>query len=77
MTALVSGDDNFAAALSAASDFHSTMAEIYFGDAFRRATGAERDLLRRKAKNFTFGMLYGMGAAGLAKAAGRTAAARL
>jgi hypothetical protein len=69
MTTLVSGDDAFAAALHS-GDFHSAMAEVYFGDEFRRAEGATRKLLRRKAKIFTFAMLYGMGGAGLAKAAG-------
>jgi DNA polymerase I-like protein with 3'-5' exonuclease and polymerase domains len=66
MAALLSGDNNLAAAC-AAEDFHSAMAAQYFGKAWEQADAAERKRLRRLSKILTFGTAYGMGPAKLAQ----------
>ncbi len=58
--ALISGDDNLAAACASA-DFHSAMAARYFPDQWAKADDAERKHLRRMGKTVTFGTAYGMG----------------
>jgi DNA polymerase I-like protein with 3'-5' exonuclease and polymerase domains len=69
MAALISGDDNLAAAC-AAEDFHSTMAVQYFGDTWARANALERRQLRNMAKKITYGTAYGMGAERLGESIG-------
>ncbi len=69
MAALISGDNNLAAAC-AAQDFHSTMSEQYFGTTWQRADTNERKRLRNMAKKITFGTAYGMGAERLGESIG-------
>jgi DNA polymerase I-like protein with 3'-5' exonuclease and polymerase domains len=69
MAALISGDDNLAAAC-AAEDFHSTMAAQYFGATWARADAPERRRLRNMGKKITFGTAYGMGAERLGESIG-------
>lgn len=61
MAAMISGDDNLAAACMA-EDFHSVMATRYFGQAWEQADAAERKRLRNMSKKITYGTAYGMGA---------------
>ncbi len=60
IAAMLSGDDNLAAAC-AAEDFHSAMAAQYFGQQWASADKDERKHLRRMGKTITFGTAYGMG----------------
>lgn len=60
IAAMLSGDDNLAAAC-AAEDFHSAMAAQYFGQQWVQADKDERKRLRRMGKSVTFGTAYGMG----------------
>jgi DNA polymerase I-like protein with 3'-5' exonuclease and polymerase domains len=69
MAAIISGDDNLAAAC-AAEDFHTTMAEQYFGAAWQAADSKERKRLRTMAKKVTYGTAYGMGAERLGESIG-------
>jgi DNA polymerase I-like protein with 3'-5' exonuclease and polymerase domains len=69
MAALISGDDNLAAAC-AAEDFHSTMAAQYFGITWENADSGERKRLRNIAKKITYGTAYGMGAERLGESIG-------
>lgn len=69
MAALISGDDNLAAACRT-EDFHSAMAVRYFGEAWERATPSERRRLRGMSKRISYGTLYGMGAKSLGKSLG-------
>jgi DNA polymerase I len=69
MAALISGDNNLAAAC-VAEDFHSTMAVQYFGEAWQQAKGQERKHLRNMAKKITYGTAYGMGAERLGESIG-------
>jgi DNA polymerase-1 len=69
MAALISGDNNLAAAC-AAEDFHSTMASRYFGNAWEQADAQERKYLRNMAKKITYGTAYGMGAERLGESIG-------
>ena len=66
MAALIAGDDHLAAACRTA-DFHSAMAERYFGAAWQQAGPRERKRLRAMSKRISYGTLYGMGARSLAK----------
>lgn len=61
MAAMISADSHLAAAC-AAEDFHSMMAEQYFGPAWTDADPAQRKALRNMAKKITYGTAYGMGA---------------
>jgi DNA polymerase I-like protein with 3'-5' exonuclease and polymerase domains len=61
MAAMISGDDNLAAACMA-EDFHSVMATRYFGQVWEQADAAERKRLRNLSKKITYGTAYGMGA---------------
>ncbi|MEO8608270.1 MAG: DNA polymerase [Chloroflexota bacterium] len=61
MAAMISGDDNLAAAC-VAEDFHAVMAERYFGQAWEQADASERKRLRNMSKKITYGTAYGMGA---------------
>jgi DNA polymerase-1 len=61
MAAMISGDDNLAAACMA-EDFHAVMASRYFGPAWEKADAGERKRLRNLAKKITYGTAYGMGA---------------
>jgi DNA polymerase I-like protein with 3'-5' exonuclease and polymerase domains len=61
MAAMISGDDNLAAACMA-EDFHAVMATRYFGQAWEQADPAERKHLRNMSKKITYGTAYGMGA---------------
>jgi DNA polymerase I-like protein with 3'-5' exonuclease and polymerase domains len=69
MAALISGDHNLAVAC-AAEDFHSTMAERYFGKSWEEADAQERKSLRNMAKKITYGTAYGMGAERLGESIG-------
>lgn len=69
MAALISGDNNLAAAC-AAEDFHATMASRYFGQAWELADAEERKRLRTFAKKITYGTAYGMGAERLGESIG-------
>lgn len=69
MAALISGDNNLAAACGA-KDFHSTMASQYFGPTWEKADAAERKNLRNMAKKITYGTAYGMGAERLGESIG-------
>jgi DNA polymerase-1 len=69
MAALISGDNNLAAACIA-EDFHSTMASRYFGATWQKANDSERKRLRNMAKKITFGTAYGMGAERLGESIG-------
>jgi hypothetical protein len=69
MAALISGDHNLAMAC-AAEDFHSTMAERYFGKTWEEADAQERKALRNMAKKITYGTAYGMGAERLGESIG-------
>jgi DNA polymerase I-like protein with 3'-5' exonuclease and polymerase domains len=69
MAALISGDNNLAAACGA-EDFHSTMATRYFGKAWEQADVQERKYLRNMAKKITYGTAYGMGAERLGESIG-------
>ncbi|MBI5668187.1 MAG: hypothetical protein HZC41_09290 [Chloroflexi bacterium] len=69
MAALISGDNNLAAAC-AAEDFHATMAAQYFGAAWEQADADERKRLRNFAKKITYGTAYGMGAERLGESIG-------
>lgn len=69
MAALISGDNNLAAAC-AAEDFHSTMASQYFGQTWQMADANERKRLRTFAKKITYGTAYGMGAERLGESIG-------
>ncbi|MBK8019968.1 MAG: hypothetical protein IPK19_00760 [Chloroflexi bacterium] len=69
MAALISGDDNLAAAC-AAKDFHSTMAVQYFGETWGQADPEERRRLRNMSKKITYGTAYGMGAERLGESIG-------
>jgi hypothetical protein len=61
MAAMISGDDNLAAACDA-DDFHSMMAVRYFGQAWNAADDTRRRHLRTMSKKITYGTAYGMGA---------------
>jgi DNA polymerase-1 len=61
MAAMISGDDNLAAACMA-EDFHSVMGSRYFGQTWEQADAAERKRLRNMSKKITYGTSYGMGA---------------
>jgi DNA polymerase I-like protein with 3'-5' exonuclease and polymerase domains len=61
MAAMISGDDNLAAACGA-EDFHATMASQYFGSTWTNADASERKHLRTMSKKITYGTAYGMGA---------------
>ncbi|HSK89377.1 MAG TPA: DNA polymerase, partial [Anaerolineales bacterium] len=69
MAALISGDNNLAAAC-AAKDFHATMASQYFGQTWDVADAEERKRLRTFAKKITYGTAYGMGAERLGESIG-------
>jgi DNA polymerase I-like protein with 3'-5' exonuclease and polymerase domains len=69
MAALISGDDNLAAAC-AAEDFHSTMAVQYFGQVWEQADAQTRKYLRNMSKKITYGTAYGMGAERLGESIG-------
>mgnify|MGYP001438288342 CR=1 FL=1 len=69
MAALISGDNNLAAACRA-EDFHSTMAARYFGEAWERADASQRKNLRGMSKKITYGTAYGMGAERLGESIG-------
>ena len=69
MAAFISSDNNLAAACGA-EDFHSTMAEQYFGQTWALAGGQERKRLRNMAKKITYGTAYGMGAERLGESIG-------
>jgi DNA polymerase I-like protein with 3'-5' exonuclease and polymerase domains len=69
MAALISGDDNLAAACIA-EDFHSTMATRYFGKAWEEADAKERKALRNMSKKIIYGTAYGMGAERLGESIG-------
>lgn len=69
MAAVISGDDNLAAACGA-KDFHATMAAQYFGDVWESADADERKRLRNMSKKVTFGTAYGMGAERLGESVG-------
>jgi len=75
IAAMIAGDSALARAC-AAQDFHSAMAEQYFGDLWHStvATGDKSAIkaLRFKGKTITFGTAYGMGAKKLAKSLGIT-----
>jgi DNA polymerase-1 len=71
MAALISADDNLAAAC-VAEDFHSTMGEQYFGETWLKADAAERKRLRNISKKITYGTAYGMGAERLGESIGLT-----
>ncbi|MBN1312858.1 MAG: hypothetical protein JXB30_15700 [Anaerolineae bacterium] len=66
MAALISGDDNLAAACRT-EDFHSAMAVRYFGEVWEQADSPERKHLRAMSKRISYGTLYGMGARSLGK----------
>lgn len=61
MAAMISSDSALSAACRA-DDFHATMAEQYFGQAWFDATPAERKQMRNMSKKITYGTAYGMGA---------------
>jgi hypothetical protein len=67
--AAISGDDAFAVAVME-NDFHSVMAEAYWGEGFTKLTGAERKALRGRGKNVTFASAYGAGPTKLAAMTG-------
>lgn len=69
MAALISGDDNLAAACRA-KDFHSSMAVQYFGQSWQEADPTERKRLRTMSKKITYGTAYGMGAERLGESIG-------
>lgn len=69
IAAMLSGDDNLAAAC-AAEDFHSAMAQQYFGQQWEQVDKDERKRLRRMGKIITFGTAYGMGPKKLALSLG-------
>jgi DNA polymerase-1 len=69
MAAYIASDSNLAAAC-AAEDFHSTMAQQYFGSDWQIADAAERKHLRNLAKKITYGTAYGMGAERLGQSIG-------
>jgi DNA polymerase I-like protein with 3'-5' exonuclease and polymerase domains len=69
MAALISGDNNLAAACGA-EDFHSTMATQYFGETWEQADAGERKYLRTMSKKITYGTAYGMGAERLGESIG-------
>jgi DNA polymerase I-like protein with 3'-5' exonuclease and polymerase domains len=69
MAAMISGDDNLAAACIT-EDFHATMAGEYFGQAWQQADPAERKNLRNMSKKITYGTNYGMGAERLGESIG-------
>jgi len=71
IAALLAADNAFASACSAA-DFHSAMAESYFGQAWTDGDASERKRLRSKGKTITFGTAYGMGAMTLSRRLGCT-----
>jgi DNA polymerase I-like protein with 3'-5' exonuclease and polymerase domains len=61
MAAMISGDSNLAAAC-VAEDFHSVMADRYFGETWQEADPDTRKRLRGMSKKITYGTAYGMGA---------------
>src|SRR5206468_2074032 len=61
----VSGDPVFAEAFARGEDLHARVASSMFGKPVSKTENAE---LRHRAKAVNFGLVYGMGAAGLAKA---------
>ncbi len=69
MAAYIAADSNLAAAC-AAEDFHTTMAQRYFGSDWQIADAAERKRLRNLAKKITYGTAYGMGAERLGQSIG-------
>lgn len=69
MAAMISGDDNLAAACLA-EDFHATMAGEYFGQAWHQADADQRKRLRTMSKKITYGTAYGMGAERLGESIG-------
>jgi DNA polymerase-1 len=69
MAAMISGDDNLAAACLT-EDFHAAMAGEYFGNAWHQADAAERKRLRTMSKKITYGTSYGMGAERLGESIG-------
>jgi len=69
MAALIAGDDALSAAC-ATPDFHSSMAERYFGEAWTAADPDERKQMRLWSKRITYGTNYGMGVPALARSLG-------
>jgi DNA polymerase I-like protein with 3'-5' exonuclease and polymerase domains len=69
MAAMISGDDNLAAAC-VAEDFHSIMATRYFDQVWETADADERKYLRNMSKKITYGTAYGMGAERLGESIG-------
>jgi DNA polymerase I len=61
----VSGDPVFAEAFARGDDLHARVAQTMFGKPVSKTENPE---LRHRAKAVNFGLVYGMGAAGLAKA---------
>jgi DNA polymerase-1 len=57
-------DPNFLAAINSDEDFHSTVASSLFGV---KVSKTENPHLRQRAKAINFGIIYGMGAKGLAR----------
>lgn len=64
IAAHLSGDENLVGAFARGEDVHRKTAAVVFGVAPEAVT----DDMRRRAKVFNFGILYGMGAFGLAQA---------
>lgn len=69
MAAMIASDSNLAAAC-VAEDFHSMMAEQYFGEAWDDADAETRKHLRGMSKKITYGTAYGMGAERLGESIG-------
>lgn len=69
MAAMIASDSNLAAAC-VAEDFHSMMAEQYFGEAWDDADAEARKHLRGMSKKITYGTAYGMGAERLGESIG-------
>lgn len=69
MAAMIASDSALAAAC-VAEDFHSMMAEQYFGEAWDDADAETRKHLRGMSKKITYGTAYGMGAERLGESIG-------
>lgn len=65
-----SGEEELIALMHAGGDVHQPAAEIFYGDRFTSAQGAERKMLRNAAKNANFAIPYGAAGAKVASTLG-------
>jgi DNA polymerase-1 len=62
ISVLLAGQEDLIEAFVGGKDIHSMFAEVYFTDAWERASAPQRKLLRKNSKPVTFGDIYRAGA---------------